>query len=43
MHENEEIDLSYFLKADERLVTGGYFTLEENAEKMLCGEEPMGS
>ena len=39
MHEDEEIELSDFLEADERLVTGGVFTLEE----MLLSEEPVES
>ena len=39
MLEKEEIKLSDFLKADERLATGSSFTME----KMLCGEEPVGS
>ena len=43
MHENEEIELSDFLEADERLETGGSFTLEDIAEKMLGREEPVES
>ena len=43
MHENGEIELSDFLEADERLATGGSFTLEEIAEEMLCSEEPVES
>ncbi|XP_025110862.1 uncharacterized protein LOC112574185 [Pomacea canaliculata] len=43
MHGNEEIKLSDFLKADERLATGGSFTMEEIAEEMLCSEEPVES
>ena len=39
MHENWEIELSDFLEANERLVTGGSFTLEEIAEEMLCSAE----
>ena len=39
MHENGEIELSVFLEADERLATGGSFTLEE----MLCSAEPVES
>ena len=39
MHENEEIKLSDFLEADERLATGGSFMLEE----MLSREEPVES
>ena len=42
MHENEEIELPDFLEADERLATGGSFTLEEIAE-MLYNEEPVES
>ena len=41
MHENVEIELSNFLEAVERLATGGSFTLEEIAEKMLCSAEPV--
>ena len=37
----EKIELTDFIKADERLATGGSFTLEEIAEEMLCGEEPV--
>ena len=43
MHENEEIKLSDFLEADERLETGGSFTLEDIAEKMLGREKPVES
>ena len=43
MHENEEIELSDFLEADERLETGGSFTLEDIAEEMLGREEPVES
>ena len=43
MHENEEIELSDFLEADERLETGGSFTLEDIAEEMLSREEPVES
>ena len=43
IHENEEIELSDFLEADERLKTGGSFTLEDIAEEMLSGEKPVGS
>ena len=32
-----------FLEADERLMTGGSFTLEEIAEEMLYNEEPVES
>ena len=39
MHENEEIELSDFLEADEHLETGGSFTLEDIAEEMLGREE----
>ena len=39
MHENEEIELSDFLEADERLETGGSFTLEDIAKEMLGSEE----
>ena len=42
MQENEEIELSDFLEADERLKTGGSFTLDEIAE-MLRSEEPIES
>ena len=35
IHENEEIELSDFLEADERLETGGSSTLEDIAEEML--------
>ena len=41
MHENEEIELSDFLEADERLATGGSFTLEEIAKEMLSRDEPV--
>ena len=40
IHENEEIELSDFLKADERLETGGSFTLEN---EMLSREKPVES
>ena len=43
MQENEEIELSDFLEADERLETGGSFTLDEIAEEMLRSEEPIES
>ena len=43
MQENEEIELSDFLEADERLETGGSFTLDEIAEEMLHSEEPIES
>ncbi len=43
MHENEEIELSDFLDADERLATGGSFMLEEIAKEMLSREEPVES
>ena len=43
MHENKEIELSDFLEADERLETGGSFTLEDIAEEMLGREEPVES
>ena len=43
IHENEEIELSDFLDADERLETGGSFTLEDIAVKMLSGEKPVES
>ena len=43
MHENEEIELSDFLEADERLETGGSFTLENIAEEMLSREKPVES
>ena len=43
MYENDEIELSNFLQADERLATAGSFKLEEIAEQMLCGEEPVES
>ena len=43
MQENEVIDLSDFLEADERLETGGSFTLDEIAEEMLSSEEPIES
>ena len=39
MHENEEIELSGFLEADERFTSGWSFTLEEIAKKMLHREE----
>ena len=42
MQENEVIELSDFLEADERLETGGSFTLDEIAE-MLRSEEPIES
>ena len=41
MHEDQEIELCDFLEADDRLVTGGVFTLKEIAEKMLLSEEPV--
>ena len=40
---NEEIELSDFLEADERLTFGRSFTLEEIANEMLQSEEPMES
>ena len=43
MQENEEIELSDFLEADERLETGWSFTLDEIAEEMLRSEEPIES
>ena len=43
MHENEEIELSDFLEAKERLATGGCFTLEEIMEEMLCSAEQVES
>ena len=43
IHENEEIELSDFLEADERLKTGGSFTFEDIAEEMLSGEKPVES
>ena len=43
MQENGEIELSDFVEADERLATGGSFTLEEIAEEMLCSAEPVES
>ncbi|XP_077972730.1 52 kDa repressor of the inhibitor of the protein kinase-like [Styela clava] len=43
MQENEEIELSDFLEADERIETGGFFTLDEIAEEMLRSEEPLKS
>ena len=43
MQESEVIDLSDFLEADERLETGGSFTLDEIAEEMLRSEEPIES
>ena len=43
MHDKEEIELSEFLEADERLATSGSFTLEEIAEEMLRSEEPVES
>lgn len=43
MHENEEIELSDFLEADQCLATGGSFTLEEIAKEMLSREEPVES
>ena len=41
--ENEEIELSDFLEADERLETGGSFKLEDIAEEMLSREKPVES
>jgi hypothetical protein len=35
MHEGEEVELADFLEADERLATGGFFTLEEIAEEVM--------
>ena len=43
IRENEEIELSDFLEADERLETGGSFTLEDIAEEMLSREKPVES
>ena len=43
MYENEKIELSDFLEADERLETGESFTLEEIAEDMLGSKEPVES
>ena len=43
MHEKEEIELFDFLEADERLETGGSFTLEDIAEEMLSREKPVES
>lgn len=42
MDGDEEIELTDFLEADERLATGGVFTLEEIAEEVLRNEEPVG-
>ena len=39
MYQNEEIELSDFLEADERLETRGSFTLEQIAEEMLGNKE----
>ena len=41
MHENEEIEMSDFLKANERITTCGPFTLAEITEDMLFDEEPV--
>ena len=41
MHENEKIELSDFLEADNCLAIGGCFTLEEIVEEMLHSEEPV--
>ena len=43
IHENKEIELFDFLEADERLETGGSFTLEDIAEEMLSREKPVES
>ena len=43
MYQNEDIELSDFLKANERLESGGSFTLEEVAEEMLGSKEPVES
>ncbi|XP_071446366.1 uncharacterized protein [Hetaerina americana] len=43
IHENREIELSDFLEADERLVTGRSFMLEEIEEGMLCSVELVAS
>ncbi|XP_029653905.1 tigger transposable element-derived protein 4-like [Octopus sinensis] len=37
-HENETIELFDFLSADDRLVTGGSFTLEEKAKEVMHNE-----
>ncbi|CAI9727700.1 Hypothetical predicted protein [Octopus vulgaris] len=42
-HENETIELFDFLSADDRLVTGGSFTLEEKAKEVMHNEEPVES
>ncbi|CAI9731735.1 Hypothetical predicted protein [Octopus vulgaris] len=42
-HENETIELFDFLSADDRLVTGGSFTLEEIAKEVMHNEEPVES
>ena len=39
MYQNEEIELSDFLEADERLETRGSSTLEQIAEEMLGSKE----
>ena len=43
MHENKETELSDFLEADERLTSGGSFTLEQIAKEMFCSDELMES
>ena len=43
IHENKEIEPSDFLETDERLETGGTFTLEDIAEEMLSREKPVKS
>ncbi|CAI9715923.1 Hypothetical predicted protein [Octopus vulgaris] len=42
-HENKTIELFDFLSADDRLVTGGSFTLEEIAKEVMHNEEPVES
>uniref|UniRef100_A0A915EFS1 Uncharacterized protein n=1 Tax=Ditylenchus dipsaci TaxID=166011 RepID=A0A915EFS1_9BILA len=39
MNEAEEIDLSDFLEADERLATGGTLTLQEIADEVMRQED----
>ena len=39
-HEDETIELSDFLDADERLATGGSLTIEDIAEEILRSEDP---
>ena len=43
MYQNEEIEMSDFLEADERLETAESFTLEEIAEEMLGSNKPVES